>query len=73
LNGDGEGVFPPLCATVRGMRACSDTVVNVLAVDAMDATELTFEHIDIFCGGMTQRGAYLQLRCDVRVDESLSG
>jgi hypothetical protein len=27
LNGDGEYVFPPLCATVRGMRACSDTVV----------------------------------------------
>jgi hypothetical protein len=27
LNGDGEGVFPSFCAAVRGMGACSDTVV----------------------------------------------
>jgi hypothetical protein len=69
----GAGVLPPLCATVRGMTACSDAVVNVLTVDAIDATELSFQHIDILLGKETQRGAHPQLCGDVRVDESLGG
>jgi hypothetical protein len=45
----------------------------VLTVDAMDATKLSFQHIDMAFGGETQRSAYLQLRGDVRVEESLGG
>jgi hypothetical protein len=55
------------------MRACSDTAVSVLTVDALDATELSFRHIDISFGGDTPRGAYMQLCSDERVDECLGG
>jgi hypothetical protein len=43
----------------------------VLTVEAMEATELSLQHIDILLGKETQRGAHPQLRGDVRVDESL--
>jgi hypothetical protein len=55
------------------MRACSDTAVSVLTVDALDATELSFQHIDISFGGDTPRCAYMQLCGDERVDECLGG
>jgi hypothetical protein len=64
-------VFPPLCGTVSGTRACSDNVVIVLTVDAVEAIELSFLQIDISFGGEIQRGVYMQLRGDERVDESL--
>jgi hypothetical protein len=43
----------------------------VLTVEAMEATELSLQHIDILLGKEAQRGAHPQLRGDVRVDESL--
>jgi hypothetical protein len=43
----------------------------MLTVEAMGATELSLQHIDIFFGNETQLGAHPQLRGDVRVDESL--
>jgi hypothetical protein len=42
LNGDGDGVFPSLRATVCGMRASSDIIVIVLTVDAIVHAELSY-------------------------------
>jgi hypothetical protein len=67
---DGEGVFP-LCLTASEMRAYNDIPVSLLTVDAMVATELSLPQRDISLGGGTHRGAYLQLRGDVCVDESV--